>query len=245
MAIERIREACPTELPEANLFLDDIKAIHELFVDEIRKVAQDSESVSTKYVVRKITRCDSLDDLEELGGSVRQFQMNVEVKKQYGLGRTTLSIDSYSLLNTLGLSNEAEWALHARVASLCDERGVRLYNTFNSLPINVQGMLWGLASLCSGVAFTTTFVMGSYLFRHVAHRSYGLLCAIAMPCWLFAGLISLAQRKGRVKLYYRHSIERERRAHGRALLMDVVKIVIGAILGVLGTLFLAHITHKA
>ena len=69
MAIKSLPQSIPSELPPAKLYLDDITEILQILTDS-------NPGCQASFVAGK-SKCDTLDDLRDLGGRTTHFVMNI------------------------------------------------------------------------------------------------------------------------------------------------------------------------
>lgn len=237
MAITHVREGVPTGLPVARLLLDDIKAIKELLSEELKKLADTPDSpVWVTYRINRDTQCEDIADLKEIGGYVKDFEMDVAVKLDHEVYSARLKVGGRSnYLWIFGNREELAWTLHGRVQRVFFARRLKSSYVYESLPTAMQQLMDMLAASSGTIVLMIVFSWLRALVRHthVSPATLPASGALALLA-LLVGLGSL--RKSGVYLHYRHDIHRERRAERRTWIRDVVKLVIGAVLGVVGTL---------
>jgi len=69
VAIQSFPQSIPSELPPAKLYLDDITEILQILTDS-------NTDCQASFVAGK-SKCDTLDDLRDLGGRTTHFVMHV------------------------------------------------------------------------------------------------------------------------------------------------------------------------
>jgi hypothetical protein len=244
MAITRVPTGIPNELPHARLFLDEIKAIEEILKTELGR-SSPTGIASVKYLLNGETRCDSLEDLEEIGGSVEKFGLEVTIERENRYGETaSFDIGDVARVWTQQLPSDVRWAIYGKVRNILFARRLKLSYVLNTFSNEMQGVIWAIGTMAGLGAGTLVIIrVLSSIFHPVHHISFAPLGVVAAFAALLSLLVFLANRKGRVYLYYHHSIERERRLHRKSIILDLIKILVGAVLGVIGTLVVRWIVH--
>jgi hypothetical protein len=111
--VRKIPDDVPRNLPRAKLFLDDVEEVAELL-----KGAQGSQKGAETDVKFRIGsyEYDSIDELQQRGGSTSSFSINV--------GRYSLTVGNYSTTwyGGYGLDKSAEWQLYGQLRHIFSAR---------------------------------------------------------------------------------------------------------------------------
>ena len=122
MAIKPLPHSIPTQLPPAKLYLDDITEILQILTDT-------SVDCHASFVARK-SKCDTLDDLKDLGGRTTHFVMDISspVKHQtLELTSSMTRIHIYEVGDQL-----AAWSKYVNIAAIFDRRKLKLKSAVRS-----------------------------------------------------------------------------------------------------------------
>lgn len=124
MSVQTVRQI-PEELPPAHLFLDDVEEITKILF-EAQKESGESV-VPVKYKVKGKFICDTLSDLETLGGAVTQFEVRV--------GKNRLNLSRYSSTwDIWGADPEIRLATYAKLLRVFESRKMKLKAAVRDLP---------------------------------------------------------------------------------------------------------------
>lgn len=134
MAIKPLPDRIPTKLPPAKLYLEDIKEILQILTDS-------SADCQASFVAGK-SKCDTLDDLQELRGRTTHFVMNISSPGKHQTLELTTSmtqIHVYEMGDQLGA-----WSKYVKVAAIFDRRRLRLKSAVRSVGSWILAGLWFL-----------------------------------------------------------------------------------------------------
>jgi hypothetical protein len=215
------QEAVPSDLPPANLYLDDIEEVLRIF----RALGQPSEAENSEVRHQRVyfdlgdEVCDDISDLEKIGGraaflTVRLIMTGPHFRQEFGLRIDRVST---SWIN-LGSEEENEWKAYRRLKALFDLRKRKwraFVDDFRALTLLATGGMVALLSL-----------VGVVLRQHVAVKP----SITITPVWISALFAALF-----VFLTFRnHSVVQLRRRPTRATLGDMIRrneVWLAAILG--------------
>ena len=116
MTIKPFPQSIPTRLPPAKLYLDDIT--------EIVQILTDSSADCQASFVAGTSKCDTLEDLKDLGGRATHFVMNVSSPGKHQTLELTPS-SSRIHIHELGDQLPA-WSKYVNVAAIFQKRKLRL-----------------------------------------------------------------------------------------------------------------------
>lgn len=131
MAIKPLPHSIPSKLPPAKLYLDDLK--------EILQILTDSNSDCEASFVAGQSKCDTLDDLQELRGRATYFVMNISSpRKHQSLELTPSSTRIH--IDELG-DQLVAWSKYVNVAAIFEKRKLKLKSAVHSLaPLLFAGL---------------------------------------------------------------------------------------------------------
>jgi hypothetical protein len=132
MTIKSLPTSIPTKLPPAKLYLDDIT--------EILQVLTDANVDCQASFVAGTSKCDSLDDLKDLGGRTTHFVMDISSPgKHQTLELTTSStrIHIYEIGDQL-----QAWSKYVNVAAIFQRRKLRLKSALRTAAWQIFAGLW-------------------------------------------------------------------------------------------------------
>jgi hypothetical protein len=211
LAIRPLPQRIPTKLPPAKLYLDDI--------NEILQILTDSNADSQAGFVAGKSKCDTLDDLQELRGRTTHFVMNVSSPGKHQaleLTTSTTQIHVYETGDQVGA-----WSKYIKVAAIFDRRRLRLKSAIRSAGLWILAGLWLLtiAAWMFGLHVTKPI-----LIRELRHLVTGIFLAAAIV-YYFISSHSI--------VYLRHP---QRLGVGRWLEDHKPEIIVGVICGLMGVI---------
>jgi hypothetical protein len=248
MTTTRIRDVSPPrKLPEARIYLDDLAEIERILITEYRNLVPPKE-ISFVYEIDDTTRCDSLQELEQIGGHAKDFIMRLagEAKERSWEWRHTSVLNLKSFEYDSSPSFQAptaiadkQWELHAKVNLIFHDKRLKIRNWFTSLSVRIQVALQMLVFPLLGVLVGVLAGFIVEIYRHHSRPSV-LQCVIILiisSVIIFLGSSAyLTTRRSKVYLYYQRDRDKTRKAERKALTLDLVKLVFGALLGMAATL---------
>jgi hypothetical protein len=132
VAIKPLPQSIPTTLPPAKLYLDDIAEILEIFTDS-------SANCQASFVTGK-SKCDTLRDLQNLGGRTNHFVMNVSSPGRHQTLELTPS-STRILIHEIGDPLPA-WSKYVNVAAIFEKRKLRLKSVVRAIGWRLFAGLW-------------------------------------------------------------------------------------------------------
>jgi hypothetical protein len=132
VAIKPLPQSIPTKLPPAKLYLDDITEIVQILTES-------NPGCQATFVAGK-SKCDTLDDLKDLGGRATHFVMNISSPGKH----QTLELTSSSTriqIHEIGDQLPA-WSKYVNVAAIFEKRRLRLKSVARALGWRIFAGLW-------------------------------------------------------------------------------------------------------
>ncbi len=123
MAIKPLPHSIPSKLPPAKLYLDDIQ--------EILQILTDSNPDCEASFVAGQSKCDTLDDLQELRGRATYFVMNISSPRKHQTLELTPSATRIHI-DESG-TNWSRGRKYVNVAAIFEKRKLRLKSAVHSL----------------------------------------------------------------------------------------------------------------
>jgi len=136
VATKTLPQSIPTKLPPAKLYLDDVTEILQILTDS-------SADCQASFVTGK-SKCDTLDDLKDLGGRTTHFVIDVSSSGKHQTLELTTSatrIHIYEIGDQL-----AAWSKYVNVAAIFEKRKQRLKSAVRSVGSWTFAGLWLLTS---------------------------------------------------------------------------------------------------
>ena len=115
MAIQSFPQSIPSELPPAKLYLDDISEILQILTDS-------NADCQASFVAGK-SKCDTLDDLRDLGGRTTHFVMNISSPGKHQTLELTPSATRIHI-HEIGDPLPA-WSKYVNVAAIFEKRRLK------------------------------------------------------------------------------------------------------------------------
>jgi hypothetical protein len=237
----------PTDLPPSRLFLDDLREIEEYCRSRLKggcSIESFLYSVDNKFTF------DSIEELNEHGGSAKTLDMEVHRRGNSGAAR-----QERSAILSLGRFNGAVLGLPDCLTVSFPEFCGFVRQIFSArrrvLAAAVAGApTWVLTSLSviGAISFwcflALSFRLGGYTSDHHFGRTSATLAGIALCAfWVFfvivlLDLVGLPVFRGKFLVHFQFegTAARERKAKSRELRRTVGLMVLSAVIGVLGTL---------
>jgi hypothetical protein len=132
LAIKPLPQSIPTQLPPAKLYLDDITEILQILTDS-------SADCQASFVAGK-SKCDTLDDLKNLGGRTTHFVMDISGPGKHQTLELTTSatrIHIYEIGDQL-----PAWSKYVNVAAMFERRKLKLKSAIRSVRSWIFASLW-------------------------------------------------------------------------------------------------------
>ncbi len=209
MAIKPLPQSVPTDLPPAKLYLDDIREICDILKDS-------TGDWSVRFVVGN-RRCDTLDDLLELGGRTKKFAIDITAPNK----SRNLDITPYSSrinVYDYGEGRSDEWSIYAKVAAVFENRKLKLKAASRA----VEGWIFfGLAAVLFWVGMLRPFSRPINV--HDAPVLIGTTLLALVVGYYFVESHSV--------VYLRYSHEAGARRWFDEHLSQIIMLIIGAVVG--------------
>lgn len=132
MTIKPLPQSIPTQLPPAKLYLDDIAEIVQILSDS-------SEEVHASFVAGR-SKCDTVDDLKDLGGRATHFVMDISAPGKHQTLELTPSSTRIHI-HEIGDQLPA-WSKYVNVAAVFERRKLRLKSVARAIGWRIFAGLW-------------------------------------------------------------------------------------------------------
>src|ERR1035437_3534387 len=224
----------PRELPHASIYLDDLFEIEQILSERFSKLPNLPE-FSFQYEVEGSLRMTTHQDLIDHGGSCTSFRLGiVSVESSYSencvlrfYGRLRPTFDVPYVLKEEG------WAIWGKVEQIFRTRAGKLKALATSLP---QDFIYGAYVALCIIGFIAGLQFRSY------HGFIGLI-GLALICVSVQILVSARNWNNKIFLHYRREREKSREAVRREWFGKLAVLVLGAVLGVVGTILMDYFNH--
>jgi hypothetical protein len=221
----RVESSSADELPAAKLYLDELREIVEILT------APDSDGKSDEFVVKYRVRdleCDTIEELEQIGGKARNFAIEARVVDGYRTSRLRMRIYGTSL--SLECPSSDYWVKQGKIKEIFEKNAIWWKNAARHLP-------WWWLLLAAPLDLALHVLFPAFMKGAVAHVIHGLLVVIFLVPWIlhvFAG-------QSVVVLHYSHAhgLRRWFQEHGTQVLL----VVIGVALKYLADWVWQHFRH--
>jgi hypothetical protein len=131
VAIKPLPHSIPTQLPPAKLYLDDINDIFLILTDS-------SPGCQASFIAGQ-SKCDTLDDLQELRGRTTHFVMNISSPMKHQTLELTPSATRIHI-DEVG-DQLVAWSKYVNVAAIFERRKLRLKSVVHaSVPLLFAGL---------------------------------------------------------------------------------------------------------
>ena len=132
MAIKPLPQSIPTKLPPAKLYLDDITEIVQILTES-------DPGCQASFVAGK-SKCDTLDDLKDLGGRATHFVMDISSPGKHQTLELTPSSTRIHI-HEIGDQLPA-WSKYVNVAAIFEKRRLRLKSVARAVGWRIFAGLW-------------------------------------------------------------------------------------------------------
>jgi hypothetical protein len=217
--------------------LDDLFEIEQILTDRFSKFPNPPQ-FSFQYEVEGSLRMTTHQDLIDHGGSCTVFRLGIvsaeflysQDRVLWFCGRSKPTFDIPYTLKDEG------WAIWGQVEQIFRTRAGKLKTLATSLP---QDFYYGagLVSLVIG------FITGHLLNRPDQYGILGLI-GFALIIVSLQILVSAKTRNNQIFLHYRREREKSKEVARREWFGKVALLVLGAILGTIGTILVDYFTHR-
>lgn len=211
MAIRSLPKPFPTELPRAKLYLDDIEEICEL----LKNPTAESDDWRVRFVADDKV-CDSVQDLQELGGRTKKFSINVssfQKERSLDLGRYSSSLYIYDYSESKDAA--VKWSIYGKVLAVFQKR-----------KLGVTGMLLN--------ALPALACVPAYILVRSSHSRWHYW--VTLPIAFVTGILiakAATPPKGIVVLEYSHKTPTLRRfleVHYSQIIIAIIAAILGALI---------------
>ena len=230
MTITRQQRVPKVKIPAANIYLDDLEEIINILKPE-----GEDQPPKLEFSVNDML-CDSIDDLQKLGGRTSRFNMNLTWQKGYGYDEIEFSRIDRVEVWVSGSAQRRTWVL-SQVADIFRRR------------ITWLGKAPWLVMLVTFLVYLLTFEGAMYFVHRTIGRegplhwiiavSYGGLAGV----FIFPRLYQSCLRSA--VILQRHSEEKGswfQRHHEQIALATVIALI-STTIGILGTLLVQKLLH--
>jgi hypothetical protein len=132
VTIKPLAQSIPTRLPPAKLYLDDISEIVQILTDS-------SADYQASFVAGK-SKCDTVDDLKDLGGRATHFVMDISSSGKHQTLELTPSSTRIHI-HEIGDQLPA-WSKYVNVAAIFERRRLRLKSVARAVGWWIFAGLW-------------------------------------------------------------------------------------------------------
>jgi hypothetical protein len=132
VTIKPLPQSIPTKLPPAKLYLDDITEIVQILTES-------NEGCQASFVAGK-SKCDTLDDLKDLGGRATHFVMEISAPGKHQTLELTPSSTRIHI-HEIGDQLPA-WSKYVNVAAIFEKRKLRLKSAARAVGWRIFAGLW-------------------------------------------------------------------------------------------------------
>src|ERR1017187_4275894 len=140
MAITKIRQV-PSDLPHAHLYLDDVEEICQVLIETYKKNPYPWAEEPTIVFSTRDSQMESIEDLEKLGGSAKNFAITVTGGDSNWGSVQFHSFVNPDLRNYCG-SDEERWAVYSKIKTIFEHRQYRAKNALFALPSWMRWSVW-------------------------------------------------------------------------------------------------------
>lgn len=236
MAIWTKEEHVPDELPPARLFLDDIKEVVGILRGSV-----ETKNINSQFPVEDLKvkvifstggkECDEVEDLPKIAKRIRELRVSVFGKGSWP--ETSLRFHAWfgTFWDSPGLTKGQDWETFRKLESVFRKR-TRSWSAFaRSLPAWLRILLW--------VAVVWLTPLLRFPLRRVVSHEVADWTTLAV---YVAALVASALAFRHTTIVLHHSWESSPVRH--YMKDKIVPIVVGAILGVGGTILGLYLKHR-
>lgn len=225
MAIRRKEVQIPDDFPPAELYLDDIQEIIEIFRESTKYKRWEKNTDSEQLVFECDDKiCETSQDLQSIGGKTRNFAIKISLQ---GVNHRLAVRMIQTLWSSTGLTKEGDWDTYRKLVTVFKSRCVKWKAAFHSIPIWVSALsgllLWPLL-----------FILKRLM---PANLAAVLTVSILLLFWVFW---SIAYFRPTI-VFLRPSSES---SGFRELIKKSAPQIIAALIGVGATLLGVYLRHK-
>ena len=234
MSVTSIR-AVPRELPHADIYLDDLFEVEEIFSRNFEKLARPVE-VSFQYTLNGELRMTAREDLVNHGGHCSQFGLCL-VRGKGGSGSEVVLRFYSSLRPAIDIPydlREEQWPIYGQIEQIFRSRAGKLKRVTASVP---KGLLYGLDGALGALLIMAGPVLLFVIAKHYISPYY--LLALFGFLLIYAPVLILVRsdkREDRVYFQYRRDDQKARESTRKEWTQKVIMLLLGALVGIAGTL---------
>jgi hypothetical protein len=233
--VKTVVRGLPTKLPHASIYLDELFEIEETISREYSKLS-DPPMVSFEYEVDGNLKMTTHEDLESYGGRASRFKLNIVSENRIFSDLSVLSF--YDLLAPTFVApyalGESKWAVFGKVEQVFKERKTRAKQVAD------------LVSPWSGwAALPVVLALMALILYDPPHRPVWLTLDVlaALLSAAIVAISSLGLKRNWIYFSYRRTDERARAAIRRERLEKLLWLLIGAAVGIAGTIISERFKH--
>lgn len=225
----RTRAKAPSDLPHARLYLDDIEAIAQILTQAIVEATNESKKddapapeVKASYKIADVEdEMDSVNDLLEHGGSVREFDAKWIAPVPYRSAGLKIRGESAPSLYLYGLGDGREWEVYGKIRAIFTKRRMALKNLISDLPESVK-----FAAL---IVLVSAFTMPNVM-RGRTGAMWNAIAISYLAVWLIVimGMV-ISFLPSRVYLVRSHQRSKASREARRSYALHAFTFALGAI----------------
>jgi hypothetical protein len=167
MTIKPLPQSIPTKLPPAKLYLDDIA--------EIVQILTDSRADCLASFVAGRSKCDTVDDLKDLGGRLTHFVLDISSPGRHQTLELTTSSTRIHI-HEIG-DQLAAWSKYVNVAAIFERRKLRLKSAVHAVRWPIFAGLWFL-TLAFGMS--VRYALKPVSIYEVSYLVTGIILAAAV-----------------------------------------------------------------
>jgi hypothetical protein len=238
LAKTAIRQVC-RELPHARLYLDDLFEIETILSEACRK-STDAPTIAFEYEVDQAVKLTTHQDLQDHEDFSSYFVLNIVSNSSFM--RTQRVLEFYSSLRPQFsipylLGEDDQWAVFGRIESVFKARENKLKTTCDEMPY---------------FPFLSLVVLLGILSTIATHKGHTSLSAGADGIgWIIAVSMFIIGwgrwKKNGIYLRNERQDQKDRKKNRNERIEKLVFLFLGALLGAalgtVGTLWIAHLKH--
>lgn len=211
MTVTRIAKI-PSELPFAHLYLDDVEEICQILSHASGQVGPHERPLAVSFSVGDDLLMDSIEDLQQRGGSSTNFTIRV--------GSNSIHIRGFLLNPTIycyGLDESEQLAVYHKLKVIFDARRMTLRNDLSSLPGWVSSLIY--------------FVFAIGIFSLLNFLNAGFRTYVGYIAFLLGVIALIFIRPSRVSFVRSHERFKELSSIKRGYVRDILMMITGGVVG--------------
>ena len=234
MAVTALRSVSKN-LPHADIYLNDLWEIEAVLSQAYSKLMSEA-TIDFEYEVDKY-RITTKEELIAYGGYTTEFTLTLLEVKPYAWSTNLVSFGGFTnpQLNIPVRLKELDWEIQGRIYAIYQQRRKAYKNFVVALP--------GWAVFALGPVFMLLNSSFHRLAIFHAKQDADFLFALAIPLILFGAYTFGLFSKNRLYLQNSREDQRARTALIRERLEKLSWLILGLVLGVIGTLVTNHYKH--